>query len=160
MKEIDTNIFVGSLVDYESIKNHPDFVFVQACKEPCHRKALGYKGKTVDKNHPEYLVAYRPERIILNMVDTDTGNYFSNILFEKSIDFISLNIQNHKKVLIHCNKGFSRSPSIGLLYLAINQKIRNKTFWDAKEDFLKIYPEYNPKGVQDFLSSNWSNYFG
>ncbi len=158
MKEIDTNIFVGSLVDYESIKNHPDFVFVQACKEPCHRKALGYNGKTVDKNHPEYLVAYRPERIILNMVDTVTSNYFSNILFEKSIDFISSNIQNHKKVLIHCNKGFSRSPSIGLLYLAINQKIRNKTFWDAKEDFLKIYPEYAPKGVQEFLIQNWSNY--
>jgi len=157
MKEIDTNIFVGSLEDYENIKYNPDFVFVQACKEPCHRQALGYTGRAANKNHPEYLVAYRPQRIILNIVDVDTGKYFSNILFEKSIEFISSNIKNQKKVLIHCNQGLSRSPSIGLLYLAINKKIRNRTFWDAKEDFLKIYPEYAPKGVQDFLIENWSN---
>ena len=150
MKEIDTNIFVGSLEDYENIKYNPDFVFVQACKEPCHRQALGYTGRAANKNHPEYLVAYRPQRIILNIVDADTGKYFSNILFEKSIEFISSNIKNQKKVLIHCNQGLSRSTSIGLLYLAINKKNRNRTFWDAKEDFLKIYPEYAPKGVQDF----------
>jgi len=157
MKEIDTNIFVGSLEDYENIKCNPGFVFVQACKEPCHRQALGYTGRAVNKNHPEYLVTYRPQRIILNMVDADTGKYFSNILFEKSIEFISSNIKNQKKVLIHCNQGLSRAPSIGLLYLAINKKISNKTFWDAKEDFMKIYPEYAPKGVQDFLIENWSN---
>lgn len=158
MKEIDTNIFVGSLEDYENIKLDADFTFVQACKEPCHRQALGYSGRAINKNRPEYLVAYRPQRIILNMVDADTGKYFSNILFEKSLEFIASNIKNDKKVLIHCNQGYSRSPSIGLLYLAINGKIRNKNYKEAKEDFLKIYPEYSPKGVQEFLIENWSNY--
>lgn len=158
MKEIDKNIFVGSLEDYEALKFSSEFFFVQACKEPCHRQALGYTGRSVNKHHPEYLIAHRPQRIILNMVDTETGKYFSNILFEKSIEFISTHVKNGRKVLIHCNLGISRSPSIGLLYLAINGKIRNDNFWEAKEDFLKIYPEYSPKGVQEFLIINWSNY--
>lgn len=158
MKEIDKDIFIGSLEDYERIKDNSEFVFVQACKEPYHRQALGYTGRAASKDHPEYLIAYRPQRIILNMVDADSGNYFSDILFEKSVEFISTNIENGKKVLIHCNQGFSRSPSIGLLYLAINGKIRNSSFMEAKADFIKIYPEYAPKGVQEFLTENWSNF--
>lgn len=158
MKEISENIFVGSLDDYENVKYNPDFAFVQACKEPCHRQALGYSGRAANKNHPEYLIAYRPNKIILNMVDADTGRYFSNILFEKSIEFIEENRPKGKKILIHCNQGLSRSPSIGLLYLVVKGKIRNRNFWEAKEDFLKIYPEYAPKGVQEFLIENWSNY--
>lgn len=68
MTEIDRNIFVGNLIDYESYQFDTDFCFVQACKEPCHRKALGYTGRTANKNHPEYLIAFRERRIILNMI--------------------------------------------------------------------------------------------
>ncbi|GGK20570.1 hypothetical protein GCM10007962_13370 [Yeosuana aromativorans] len=158
MTEIDKNIFVGSLIDYETNQFDTDFYFVQACKEPCHRKALGYTGRTADKNHPEYLIAYRERRIILNMIDSPTGKYFENILFEKSIEFINEHSNNGKRILIHCNQGISRSPSIGLLYLATKNKIRNGNFEIAKFDFQKIYPNYAPSGIQEFLSLNWSNY--
>ncbi len=92
------------------------------------------------------------------MVDTPTGKYFDALLFDKSIEFIDEHLDLNKKVLIHCNQGMSRSPSIGLLYLAVKEKINNSTFNIAKEEFLKIYPNYSPSGVQEFLIENW-NYF-
>lgn len=158
MTEIHKNLYVGSLIDYEILQDNPDYSFVQACKEPCHRRAVGYSGRAAPKTHPEYLIAYRSNRIILNIVDTPTGKYFCNEIFEKSLNFIDEHIEAGRKVLIHCNQGLSRSPSIGLLFLAIKGKIRNGNFWEAKEDFLKIYPEYSPKGVQEFININWLNY--
>ncbi|NJY61421.1 dual specificity protein phosphatase family protein [Salinimicrobium sp. CDJ15-81-2] len=156
MIEIDKNLYVGNLMDYNKLQSNPNFYFIQACKEPCHRKAVGYSGRSVVKTHPEYLFAYRPNRLILNMVDTPTGKYFDKILFDKSIEYLNdhLNLNHH--VLIHCNQGMSRSPSIGLLYLALTKKINSTTFSTAKEEFIKIYPEYNPSGVQEFLVDNWS----
>jgi predicted protein tyrosine phosphatase len=158
MVEIEKNLFVGNLINYQELQFDSEFYFVQACKEPCHRKALSYRGRTPEKNHPEYLIAYRERRIILNMIDPPTGKYFENILFEKSLEFINEQLEKGNKVLIHCNQGVSRSPSIGLLYLATKGKIENKSFELAKEDFQKIYPNYKPSGIREFLTENWSHY--
>jgi hypothetical protein len=159
MREIDKNLFVGNLSDYEINQFDNDYCFVQACKEPCHRKALGYTGRAADEKHPEYYIAYRERKIILNMIDPPTGKYFDNVMFESSLAFISENLEKGKKVLIHCNQGISRSPSIGLLYLATIGKIRNESFNLAEEDFRKIYPNYAPSGIKEFLSVNWQHYF-
>ncbi|WP_165750431.1 dual specificity protein phosphatase family protein [Cellulophaga sp. Z1A5H] len=158
MVEIEKNLFVGNLINYLELQFDSEFYFVQACKEPCHRKALGYTGRTPEKNHPEYLIAYRERRIILNMIDPPTGKYFENILFESSLVFIDENLNKGKKVLIHCNQGISRSPSIGMLYLATKEKIRNGNFDLAKDDFMKIYPDYQPSGIREFLTKNWNHY--
>lgn len=159
MTEIYPNLFVGNLIDYEQNQLNEDFYFVQACKEPCHRKALGYTGRSADENHPEYLIAYRERRIILNMIDPPTSKYFENVLFEKSLNFINEHLINGKKVLVHCNQGFSRSPSIALLYLATIKKIDNSSFESAELDFLKLYPSYKPSGIKQFLILNWEHYF-
>jgi hypothetical protein len=158
MVEIEKNLFVGNLVNYQELQFDSKFYFVQACKEPCHRKALGYRGRTPEKNHPEYLIAYRERRIILNMIDPPTGKYFKNILFEKALEFIDEYLKKDNKILIHCNQGISRSPSIGLLYLATKGKIRNESFELAKEDFKTIYPNYQPSGIREFLTENWKHY--
>ncbi len=159
MVEIEKNLFVGSLIDYQINQYDANFYFVQACKEPCHRTALGYKGRAPDKSHPEYLVAYRERKIILNMIDSPTGKYFDHILFKSSLEFIDKNLNNGKKVLIHCNQGKSRSPSIGLLYLATKGKIENTNYEMAKEDFQRLYPDYEPSGIREFLNTNWGDFF-
>lgn len=92
------------------------------------------------------------------MIDPPTGKYFENVLFEKSLEFIDEHLNNGKKILIHCNQGISRSPSIGLLFLATKNKIRNINFEMVMEDFQKIYPNYAPSGIREFLTLNWSNY--
>lgn len=159
MIEVYKNLFIGNLIDFERNQFDSDFYFVQACKEPCHRKALGYSGRSADTNHPEYLIAYRERRIILNMIDPPTAKYFDNIQFEKSLLFIEENLKKGNKVLIHCNQGISRSPSIGLLYLAVKGIIKNDNYSLAKEDFMKIYPNYKPSGIKQFLEINWNNFF-
>ena len=158
MIEIYKNVFVGNSNDYEWNKYESDFYFIQACKEPYHRQALGYIGRAISNTHPEYLFAYRDNRLILNIVDTDSDKYFSNILFEKSIEFLDENLKDKNKILIHCNQGLSRSPSIGLLYLAVKNKISNKSFWDAEKDFVELYPDYEPKGIKGYLIKNWNSF--
>ncbi|MBM7558224.1 dual specificity protein phosphatase family protein [Halanaerobacter jeridensis] len=160
MKEIHDNLFIGDQSDYEiEVKGKKGWSIVHACKEPYHRKALGYKGRGAPKNHPEYLVAKRKNRLILNLIDPDNPNYIPKEIIDKAIKFIEKNLNEERKVLVHCNKGESRSPSIGLLYLAINGYISDESFQLASEEFVSIYPRYNPGlGIKKFLINNWDVY--
>jgi predicted protein tyrosine phosphatase len=159
MTEIDENIFVGDMDDYMDTVDNPLFVFIQAAKLPFHKLAVGYKGTELEKNHPEYFVAVRKNGIALNMVDSDNPIYFNCEMFDVSLHYIDVKISEGKKILIHCNQGISRSPSIGLLYLAKKGKISNENYLSAKSDFEKIYPNYYPnRGVRDFLYSTWNKY--
>ena len=51
---------------------------------------------------------------------------------------VDLGLKKVEKVLIHCNQGISRSPSIGLHYLSVKGIIKNESYEVAKEDFIKI----------------------
>ena len=59
MKEAYPNLFVGSQTDYESNpKMFDNWFVVHACKEPYHRNALGYTGRSAPKDSPYYLFLY------------------------------------------------------------------------------------------------------
>ena len=136
-----------------------DFVFVQAAKLPFHKSAVGYTTNALEKDHPEYYVAVRANGIALNMVDSDYASMFSVYLFDAALNYIDIKNREGKKILIHCNEGISRSPSIGLLYLATKGKISNKDYMSAKADFDKIYTTYYPnRGVRDFLHVAWHRF--
>jgi hypothetical protein len=76
MKEIHPHLFVGSEQDYESVvSKQAGWRVVHACKEPYHRRALGYSGRAAPKTHPEYLIARRGDRLILNLVDAPDPAY-------------------------------------------------------------------------------------
>lgn len=116
MKEIYPNLHIGSQDDYENIVKHQDGWFViHACKDPYHRQALGYTGRSAPKEHPEYLIAYRGNRLILNLVDAPDPAYIPKEIIDEAIKAIGINIVNHK-VFVHCNQGQSRSAVIGLLF--------------------------------------------
>ena len=60
MVEIYSNLFIGTEDDYNSLSfSLGEWYIIHACKEPFHRKALGYEGRTAIKDHPEYLIAER-----------------------------------------------------------------------------------------------------
>ena len=164
MKEIYKNLFVGNQEDYENnVKYQKNWAIVHACKEPYHRQALGYIGRAADKKHPEYLIAKRNNdtRLILNLIDVDDSNYIQKVLIDEAINFIHKNLLNNNKVLVHCNKGQSRSASIGMLYLAVyTNTFSNKSDFNLVEnEFIEKYPLYNPsKGIRDFLIMNWKKY--
>jgi len=76
MIEIVTNLFIGSQDDYElTVRHETGWRVIHACKEPYHRQALGYRGQGAPRNDPEYLVAVRGERLMLNMVDVTDPSF-------------------------------------------------------------------------------------
>lgn len=161
MIEVYPNLFIGDQNDYDySVAGEEGWMIIHACKEPYHRKALGYRGRGAPKDHPEYLVARRDHRLILNIVDTNNPAFFAKEMIDAGLDFIDEALRESKKVLVHCNLGESRSPSIGLLYMAARLKaIPNQTLEAAEEEFRKIFTAYSPKaGIRGHLKQYWKEY--
>ena len=160
MIEIFTNLFIGTEQDYEyQIKGQPDWMVVHACKEPYHRRALGYTSRGAPKDHPEYLIARRGNRLILNLVDAPDPAYIPKEIIDAALEFIHKGLSESHKVLVHCNLGESRSPSIGMLYLAINTDKLPKELNAAERTYRQIYPSYNPgSGMREFIINNWDKY--
>jgi len=158
MIEIYPNLFVGADSDFEDfVKFKSDWWVIHACKYPYHRDLLGYKSRGAPKNHPEYLLARRENRLFLNLIDVEDPAFVSEKIIDTAMSFISEALQVGDKILVHCNLGGSRGPSIGLLYLATNTDVLPKTsLHDAEMEFLKIYPKYAPKrGIREFVRINW-----
>jgi hypothetical protein len=163
MIEICPNVYIGNQYDYEgTVKGQDGWSVVHACKEPYHRQALGYKGRAAPKSHPEYYIARRDNRLILNLIDADNPAYIPKTIIDDALAFIVEELNNGKRVLVHCNKGESRSPGIGLLYLAIyTNHLPRTSFADAETTYRSIYPPYNPaRGMRGFLIAHWEEYIG
>lgn len=160
MIEIYPNLFIGIADDYEfKVKEQKGWSVVHACKEPYHRRELGYTSRAAPKDHPEYLIAKRENRLILNLVDAPNPAYIPKEIIDVALEFIHKELNEGYRVLVHCNLGESRSPSIGLLYLATYLQKLPKEFSLAEDKFRQIYPSYNPgAGMRGFLTNNWTSY--
>ena len=158
MVEVHPNLFVGSQVDYESNPfAFSEWAVIHACKEPYHRQALGYSGRAASNAHPEYLIARRPNRLILNLVDVENPLYIRDEIMEASMAFIHASLATQQRVLVHCNQGLSRSPSIAMLYLATyTERLAKTSFEEATRLFIQMYPPFAPAGgVYGFLRNRW-----
>src|SRR4051812_18053291 len=107
--EIYPTLFVGNDEDVR----HWTGAIVHAAQRPWFK----------DLNLPPHYLWYESEAepqsaLYLNLVDADKVEYISIHLIEKALDFINIQIKEKgNKILLHCNLGISRSPSIGYLYL-------------------------------------------
>jgi predicted protein tyrosine phosphatase len=109
--------------------------------------------RKLDKDHKEYLYAIRggTYHLVLNMIDPELP-LFKPEMFAQAMYFIA----GHKPVLIHCNQGLSRAPSIALLWLAKAGIICDRDFESARKEYLALDPDYAPgKGLVTFLTENW-----
>ncbi|SRR6266496_4374819 len=161
MIEVYSKLFVGNEQDYEySVSDQSGWAIVHACKEPYHRQALGYSGRGAPRDHPEYLVAPRGNRLILNMVDTDNPMFFDRRMISRALDFIDQQRADSLNVLVHCNQGESRGPSIALLYMAARLRVLpTASLETAEQEFRKLYLYYNPKmGIRGHLRQYWQQY--
>lgn len=159
MIEVYKNLFVGSQDDENSVRGQTGWFVVHACKEPYHRDALGYTGRAASKDHPEYLIARRPGRLILNLVDVADVNYISPEIIDPALDTIHQHIASNK-VLVHCNLGMSRSPTIAFLYLLkFADVLPRQNLESDLVEFQRLYPPYAPaKGMADYARLNWQKY--
>ncbi len=161
MIEVYPLLHVGNEHVYETIVRHrPDWRVVHACKEPYHRRALGYSGRAAPKTHPEYLIAKREHRLVLNLVDAPDPAYIPHAIIDAALAFIHQSLADGTNVLVHCNEGFSRAPSIALLYLLGHTScLANQTVDGAIQAFRALYPPYAPAaGVAGFVRRNFAHY--
>lgn len=161
MIEVFPRLFVGSQYDYESgVQQQDGWSVVHACKEPYHRRALGYSGRAAPKDHPEYLIARRGDRLILNLVDAADPAYIPKEIIDAAIDFIHARLTGAGQVLVHCNEGYSRGPSIAFLYLVSRTGcFSGNDLAAALDSFRSRYSSFNPAaGMQGFIRLHYEGY--
>lgn len=153
----NTNLFVGTLKDNNNLDKN-DWAVVHAT-QTIHYQILGWNRtyNKPDKSHPNYIIYEEGPLLSLNWVDGPAYLYkWGGIdVFIRVLDFIDKWIPE-KKVLIHCDQGYSRSPSLCLLYLAKRKGfLPNSSYSAAKTEFIKLYPSFNPGGIENYINQNW-----
>ena len=155
MIEIVHDLFIGS--ERDCFRDYrEDWAVIHACKIPCHQISVGYRG-SLPQDHPNYLHKRESNHLYLNMVDMDKPLLpkFTHPIIAQAMSFID-EYRPNRKILIHCNHGYSRAPSIALIYLARKVEIINSSYEEARSDLLRLYPLYRPaSGIESYLQSNW-----
>lgn len=160
MIEVCPNLYVGNEDDEARVRFEQGWFIIHACKEPYHRDELGYSGRAAPASHPEYLMAYRDCRLILNLVDVFDVAYIRPEIIDAALAAIRDNI-GAMNVLVHCNRGQSRSPTIALLYLLQSTDLFDDCdgIDEAIAAFTVIYPHYFPaRGMADYVRLNWTRH--
>lgn len=146
---LNTNLYLGSKNDYylieSEIEDKSDWVFVHCCRS--FYKNLKQKDTKVIIINKDLYIDWE------NLPDTSSFEISDFIL---AMDFLDKYIKTNK-ILIHCDWGQSRSPTLVLVYLAKRLKLIPNTFIGALEQFVKIYPDYHlPSGISKFVKLNWN----
>lgn len=160
MIKIYPHLFIGNALDYEDgIAHMEGWSVVHACKEPYHRQFVGYETRSAPQDDPEYLWAVRGNRLALNLIDGENPAFVPKEAIDYALEFTNNKLSLGKNVLIHCNQGLSRGPSIGFLYLAKYTEELSERFMSALGAFTLMYPSYNPgQGIYEFVKMRWPEY--
>lgn len=153
MKQVHERVFVGSDADCR-VAQRAEISIVHGCKT-CHQAELKYTG-ALPVAHPKYLSVERDNNLFLNIVDPPIP-LFRMESFEHFLKFASERYAGGESLLVHCNQGRSRAPSLALLFLAKKLGvIGNGSFNVARSDFQHLYPSYAPgQGIERFLKEHW-----
>lgn len=155
MKEISKGIWVGGRDDGARAVRDDTWAVVNTSKA-LHAELVGVPGNQLRRT-PNYLELERGGLLSFNMVDGPAHLYtlLGPQAFVKALDFIDL-WRSTRTVLVNCDQGISRSPTIALLYLAKRlREIPGDSFGNARNAFQVLYPQYSPGGIGDFVATNW-----
>jgi protein-tyrosine phosphatase len=119
MSKIRTNLYLGSANNVKSIVKNPDsdgFTIFSCAKESLTKH--DYK---------------------IGMYD----GYNKNIstIFDEAVDYIKQNLDENKKLFVHCMAGISRSASVIIYYL---MKYEGYTYEDAYTEVKDLRPVIKP----------------
>jgi len=158
MIKIYKNLYVGANTDLASCPP-AQWAFVHATQTK-HYERLGWNRTTnkSDKNHPNYIALEENNHLYYNWVDGGASLYelTGPKRFSEALNFIGKWIQR-RPVLVHCDQGQSRGPTVALLYLAKRARtIPESTFDEGRAAFRRIYPPYAPGGIAQYVREHWS----
>lgn len=149
-----TKLHIGGRED-SRLRDDPGWAVVNTAKT-VHCEIMGW-GNVTPRDHPNYLSLESDQLLSFNWVDGGAFLYRMSgpAAFTRALDFID-RWYPEKQILINCDQGQSRSPTVALLYLAKRLKaIPAGSFSEAREAFLPLYPSYAPAGIADFVAANW-----
>lgn len=155
MREVSSGLFIGT--EQDCFRDSRDgWAVVHACKNPCHARAVGYRG-SLSSDHPDYLFRREGQRLYMNLIDPEAP-LFMEESFTGFRSFVFENRGAGANILIHCNQGRSRAPSLALLFLAKDMgEIADGTYRAARREYEAIDPAYDPgEGIQKYLRDNWT----
>jgi predicted protein tyrosine phosphatase len=116
---------------------------------------VGYTTATISKKHPNYLVLERGHHLYLNLIDPPQP-LFMMPSFAAFLLFVDREITD-REVLIHCNQGESRAPSLTLLYMAKRLGMLPSDSYASADDAFRAKFSYNPtSGIRIWLTNNWA----
>lgn len=96
----------------------PVWAVVHAAKDPWHREMVGYTSRAAPADHPERWTARKGNRLALNLVDMPQQDPALILpILTTASEFISSALSHQRAVLVHCNQGQSRAPSVILAWL-------------------------------------------
>lgn len=139
------------IADLEGCGHDETKAYVHACKSPCHQHAVNYSG-SLPSDHPHYLFKRVENHLYLNMIDPPKP-LFKMEIFSVALPFIAAHAKE-RDVIIHCNQGLSRSPSLAMLHL-----FAMHDYETALRLFSNLFPAYQPGlGIETFLRDNWGSF--
>ena len=114
----NTNLFVGDIYDNNNL-NENDWAIVHAT-QTIHYQIFGWNrtNNKPNKNNPNYIIYEKENHLSLNWVDGSAYLYkwSGPEIFIRILDFIDKWIPE-KKVLVHCDQGFSKTKRIVTKYI-------------------------------------------
>lgn len=133
---------------------------VHACKDPCHRRAVGYTGRSLEQDHSHYLILEDDSNLYMNLIDPPTPRLFMADSFHGFLEFASGRYEEGDRLLIHCNEGLSRAPSLALLFLAKELgELPDDSYGSARQSYEERDPAYAPsRGIRTYLAENWRKF--
>lgn len=160
MIELHPGLFVGD--QSTCLQGFDGFAVVHAFKSPCHQQAVGYR-VALPHDHPYYLALETEYDLYLNLIDPPTP-LFQVESFRHFREFAACKyVEEHQALLIHCNQGESRAPSLALLFLAKDLHVLpNDSYAAAVEAFAPLaatFPRYQPGlGMALFMGEYWAEF--
>lgn len=161
MEPIFTNVWVGDEKDFLKIRREKGWAFLRCTKEgpDGHRDLLGYETLGAPQNSKDYLHVIKGNICALNLIDVDDPNLVPFDCIKFGLDFIKESLDKGKKILIACEAGHSRAPSVGLMFLrSIGDLPHN--FVTSEKIYRAIYQKYDPAmGIRQVARSHWNELY-
>jgi hypothetical protein len=146
--QVYPGLFVGPGIDAQTFYGH----ILHCAKEPWFMDSLvrlvKYK-KGIEVCPTAIRISDR--EMALNMIDAENLEYFSDEMVNAGLDFITETFAEGESILLHCNQGLSRSPSMAFLWM-FEHGFLDKEFRYAVPQFKKLYHDWSPgNGIWAYL---------
>jgi hypothetical protein len=160
MEDIMPRLYIGGDADYEKLSASPDrpgWSYLRCNKYGTggHQQTLKYTTPAAPQGK-DYLSVRRGNLLALNMLDLDDPNFVSPEMIRTGLDFIRERLDAGDKVLVSCNQGQSRAPTMGLMFMRSVGEMP-LSFVQSERVYRTFYPHYNPKqGIRQYARSHWA----